>query len=345
MARHTVIPPSDPKYPAIRRRLFIAYAKTIAGYLAMGGLVFLALWAFDFSYQFKLGFGTLWFLFPVVMWWFSAKVALFITKSTPADPNNPQHKRLLDIVDKVYAQSGLKFKPPVYISDNPLPNAFATGPIHRRAVVAATKGLFECGMTDDEILAVFAHELAHVKNYDVAINSLLSVISMMFFMIVDTGVRALMGTITFFKRIFGMSPKPGFLTGVLEWVIMMVIFQLCSQLTKIVQMFVVRSRESAADATGSMMTGKPCDLANALLKLVAYVEKNRPKGRDAEMYRALRPMMTIDPIFDARAADPAPSGIWARLKAFWKRLQLTHPPVAERVAVLEEMNGGSCPRT
>lgn len=305
MARITVIPPDHPKYPAIKHAKTLAWIKTILGYSAMGGLIFLALWGFGFTYKFQLGFGMLWWLLPVVMWWFSAKVALLITKSVPADPSIPEHKRLIDIVDRVYAKSGLKFKPPVYISDNPLPNAFATGPIHRKAVVAATKGLFDCGMTDAEIEAVFAHELGHVKNYDVALNTFVSVLSMIFFSVVDGGVRILMGSIRWFKKTVGMNPeKNGFLTGVLEWIVTAVIFQIVSQFTKIVQAFVVRSRESGADASGAEMTGNPCDLATALLKLVAYVEKNRPKGRDAEMYRALRPIMTIDPIFDAVAEEP-----------------------------------------
>src|SRR5207237_7460791 len=152
---------------AIRKRLIETWLKTVLGYLAMGGLVLAAFKAFGSSYHFQFGFGLLWIFLPVVMWWFSAKIALAMTKSTPADQSNPVHKRLIDIVDRVYAKSGLKFKPPVYVSDNPLPNAFATGPIHRKAVVAATRGLFECGMTDEEIEAVFAHELGHVKNYDV----------------------------------------------------------------------------------------------------------------------------------------------------------------------------------
>lgn len=345
MARITVIPPDHPKYPAIKRAMILAWLKTILGYSAMGGLILLALWGFGFTYKFQLGFGMLWWLLPVVMWWFSAKVALMITKSVPADPSIPEHRRLIEIVDRVYAKSGLKFKPPVYISDNPLPNAFATGPIHRKAVVAATKGLFLCGMTDDEIEAVFAHELGHVKNYDVALNTFVSVLSMIFFSIVDGGVRLLMGGIKWFKKTVGMNPeKNGFITGILEWVIMFVIFQITGRLTRIVQLFVVRSRESGADASGSMMTGKPCDLAMALMKLVAYVEKNRPKGRDAEMYRAMRPIMTIDPIFDARQDDPKPANLWQWLKSVWKYLQLTHPPVSERVKMLEYMNGGSCPR-
>jgi heat shock protein HtpX len=213
MARITVIPPDHPKYPAIKRAMILAWIKTILGYSAMGGLILLALWGFGFTYKFQLGFGMLWWLLPVVMWWFSAKVALMITKSVPADPSIPEHRRLIEIVDRVYAKSGLKFKPPVYISDNPLPNAFATGPIHRKAVVAATKGLFLCGMTDDEIEAVFAHELGHVKNYDVALNTMTSVLSMIFFSIVDSGVRMLLGTLGWFKKVLGMNPNSkGFFT-------------------------------------------------------------------------------------------------------------------------------------
>ncbi|MCA9802767.1 MAG: M48 family metalloprotease [Cyanobacteria bacterium HKST-UBA02] len=340
---HRVIPPDDPKFPAIRKQVLINWLKTLTGYLGMGLLIFLALWAFDFTYRFQLGFGLVWFILPVVMWWFSAKVALMMTKSKPADPNNPQHARLIKIVDRVWAESGLKFKPPVYVSENPLPNAFATGPIHRKAVVAATEGLFLTGMNDDEIAAVFAHELGHVKNYDVGFNSFLSILSMIFFMITDAGVRMVMGSISIFKRILGMNPKNrGFFTGILEWVIMMVIFRITGMLTRIVQMFVVRSRESGADATGALILGKPCDLATALQKLVAYVEKNRPKGRDRELYRAIRPMMTIDPLFDSMVEDK-PANLWQRLVRFWKYLQLTHPPVPERVAMLERMNGGSCP--
>ncbi len=345
MARHTVIPPDHPRYPAIKRAMIIAWSKTIIGYAMMLGLVLLALWGFGFTYKIQLGVGLLWWLLPFVMWWFSAKVALIMTKSVPADPTNPEHKRLLDIVDRVYAKSGLKFKPPVYISDNPLPNAFATGPIHRKAVVAATKGLFLCGMTDDEIEAVFAHELGHVKNYDVAINTFVAVLSMIFFSIVDSGVRIVLGGLKWFKKTLGMNPeKKGFFTGILEWVIMYVIFQITGQVTKLVQAFVVRSRESGADASGAQMTGEPCDLATALMKLVSYVEKNRPKGRDLEMYRAMRPMMTIDPIFDAVQADPKPGNLWQWLVSVWKYLQLTHPPVPERVAMLEYMAGKSCPR-
>jgi len=346
-----VIGPDDPHFPAIRRRLVITWLKTLLGYLAMGGLIFAALHSFGSSFHFQAGFSLLWVLLPVVMWWFSAKIALAMNKATPADPSNPTHKRLIDIVHRVYLKSGLKHEPPVYVADNPLPNAFATGPIHRKAVVAATKGLFDCGMTDEEIEAVFAHELGHVKNYDVALNSMLAALSSVFFLIVDQGVRLLLGTINIFRSLAGAKPfvlgpsrRRGLIGTVLNWVVFYAVFWLTSQLTKIVQLFVVRSRESAADATGALITGRPCDLSTALQKLVAYVEKNRPKGRDASFFRALRPIMTIDPLYDAVKEDPKPTGIWQTLKRWWKLLQLTHPPVPERIAQLEKMNGGACPR-
>lgn len=339
-----IIPTDDPRYPAIRRRMIETWLMTLGGFAAMGGLIFLALWAFDFSYRFTFGFGLIWLLLPVVMWWFCAWIALKITKSVPADPTNPRHKRVIDCVDRVYAKSGMKFKPPLYASPNPLPNAFATGPIHRKAVVAFTEGLLECGMTDAEIEAVFAHELGHVNNYDVGINSMIAVLSSMFFLIVETGVRALLGGIDFFKRLLGLKTDATILPGILMNVIMYVVFSICGQFTKVIQFFVVRSRESGADATGAYFTGDPCSLSTALQKLVAYVTKNRPKARDAEMYRALRTIMIVDPLFDTITPEPKAVGLWERLKKFWRYLQLTHPPVADRVAQLERMNGGKCPR-
>lgn len=345
MSRHRVIP-HDEKSGILRRRIE-TWLKTLAGFLMMGGLIYAALWTatsvFHVPFEFKLGFWIAYPLLTVVGWWYSAQISLYIMKCTPADPNDPQGARLIAIVDRVFAKTGLKHKPPVYISDNPLPNAFATGPIHSRAVVAATKGLFDCGMTDEEIEAVFAHEMGHVYNYDVGINSLISILSSIFFLIVDSTVRAWIATLSWLKRLLGMREQTRVLPPIVANVLMYVIFWATQQLTKLVQMFVVRSRESGADATGAHFTNNPCALASGLLKLVDYVEKHRPKGRDAEAARVMRVCMTIDPIFDSRTADPAPKNLWQKIVAFWKYLQLTHPPVPERVYQLERMNGGPCP--
>lgn len=346
--RHRILAFDDPMLPNIRRRILETWLKTIAGYLAMGGLIWGALALFGYSYHFQIGWGLLWLFLPIVMWWYSAKIALYMTKSVPADPNNPEHKRLIDIIHRLIPKTGLKHEPPVYISDNPLPNAFATGPTHKRAVVAATRGLFLIGLTDDEMEAVFAHEIAgHVKNYDVGINSLLAVLSMFFFMIVDAGVNLLFSTFQFFKRMVGIKPdaKPGLVGTIVSYVLFYVVFWFCGQLTKVVQMFVVRSRESGADASAALATRNPCALVTALEKLVAYVEQHRPKGREKELWRAIRPMMTIDPLYDGLKPAEKPTSIWQWLRAMYQYVMLTHPPVKERVYQLERMNGGVCKRS
>jgi Zn-dependent protease with chaperone function len=206
--------------------------------------------------------------------------------------------------------------------------------------------LFEIGFTDEEIEAIFAHELSHVKHYDVGINSFVAVLSSIFFLATNSVVNAWMATIRIFRRTFNIQPrrnKPQFGIGsILSSVVAYAIFWATSQLTRIVQMFVVRSRESGADAGGALMTGRPCDLASALTKLGAWVESHRPHGQEREYFRAMRPIMTVDPLFDKNEADLAPATIWQHIKAFWQNLQLTHPPIPDRVAQLERMNGGKC---
>lgn len=343
--RYKIIPHDHPKYSAIKHRLLVTWLKTLFGYVLMGILPLLAFWAFGSSYEFKLGFGTLWLLLPVVLWWFSDKIALRMAQAIPADPGNPLHKRWIDIVDQAYAKSNMKHKPRIYISPMPVPNAFATGPIHRKAVVVATELLLqECDMSNEEIEGVAAHELGHVRNYDVAINSFLTVISSLFFLIVNDGINLVLGSLGWIKKSLGLRPERRFLPAILTNLIMFAIFWITGQVTRVIQLFVVRSRESCADATASMTTGNPCHLASALLKLVAYMEKRRPEGQDRERMRALRPCMLIDPLFDSTTTPPRKKGIWEAIKRFWRTLQLTHPPVPERVAELERMNGGQCPR-
>jgi len=335
--------PGDLTHKKTVRRLIETWLKTLLGVAIMAGITLIPFLVFHASVHVLFGWGILWILLPLVSWWFSAEISLKMAKAVPVDMSNPVHARLARLVGEVFDESGLKFRPPVYIAATMAPNAFATGPIHRKAVVAATQGLFQLGFTDDEIKAIFAHELSHVKHYDVGINSFVAVLSSIFFLATNSIVNAWIATIKIFRRAMNIQPrrtKSRF--AILGSIVGYAIFWACSQVTRVVQMFVVRSRESGADAGGALMTGRPCDLASALNKLAAWVESNRPKGQEREFFRAMRPMMTIDPLFDKTHADPAPTTFWQHLKAWWQNLQLTHPPVPERVAQLERMNGGKC---
>jgi len=339
MSRHTVIGPDDPQYKNVVWRLIVTWSKTLIGYALMGLLIWAAMFFFGARMHFQLGFSVLYLILPIVSWWFSADISLWLMKCRPADDNNPVERKLKEIVHNLWLKTGLKYEPPVYISDNPSPNAFATGPIHRKAVVAATRGLFDCGMTDEELEAIFAHELGHVKNYDVGINSLLAILSSIFMIVVEAGWRGITGL----QRLLGLDEKKNF-GGIAATIVSYLIFWLCSQLTRLIQLFVVRSRESAADATGALFTGNPCALATALQKLVKYVQDHPPAGRERELFRSVRSLMTIDPLFDSLTAEEEPTTLLGKLKQIWRYLQLTHPPVPERIEALEFMHGGSCPR-
>lgn len=345
----SIVKPTDPRYPAIRRRMQLTFAKTLLGYVMMGLLCAVTLWAFSFPFTGAtfleiVGWGGIfWFGLPIAAWWFCADLANWIQKAKPADLNNPDHALVQRCLDRAYADSDLSFKPPLYASPDDRPNAWATGPIHRKAKVGFTAGLLKIGLSEDEITGVFAHELGHVRNYDVALNSITSLFSMFFFLTINAGLMGILGGIGWARKLLGLD-QTGWFSNLLSNLLLFPVFWLTSQLTKVVQVFVVRSRESGADATGAYITGNPCALATALQKLAAYVSTHRPPPGSNQfgIDQVMRPMMIIDPLFDSNQVQPEPKGLWQRLVALWNYLQLTHPPVAERVAELERMNGGSC---
>lgn len=329
----------------VKGRILATWLLTIEGFAAIGVLIWWALWAGNFSYQFQIGFWLVYPLISVLAWWFSAKISIWQTKSLPADAGNPQHLRVIKILDGLFPKTGLRHRPPLFVSPNPVPNAFATGPYPGRAVIAVTEGLLsaELNLSDAEIEGVLAHELSHVANYDVAINSLIAVMSSIFFQIFDVVVQGWIAAIKWIKKPVGFAETrllPPFVGQLLSYAI----FWVAQQLVRLIQLFVVRSRESGADALGASFTGAPCALASGLQKLAAYSQDHRPTGREAAFLQVWRVVMTIDPLNDSTSvAETAPTTtFWQKLVKVSKDLQLTHPPVPSRVAELERMNGGPC---
>lgn len=243
-------------------------------------------------------------IYALFQYFLAAKMALAVNGAKEiTKKDNPQFYR---IVENLAITNGMPM-PKVYIIDDPAPNAFATGRDPEHAHVAATTGLLEI-MTKTEVEGVMAHELGHVKNYDIRV------------MMIVFGLVSAIGLIAdMFMRMMWFSggndedssPHPAFLIiGIAAAIISPFVAML-------VQMAVSRQREYLADATGAMTTRHPEGLASALEKLRDY---GRPMQRQNSS--------TAHLFF----ANPLKAGSIAKLFS-------THPPLDERIARLRGIEG------
>lgn len=207
--------------------------------------------------------------------------------------------RLYRIVENLSITTGTPM-PKVYIVNDPAPNAFATGRDPDHAVVAATTGLLDL-LDDSELEGVMAHEIGHVRNYDIRVSMIV------FGLVVAVGFIADM-----FLRMafFGGGRRGGGGGGnMIVLVFGLVAMIIAPLIAGVVQAAVSRQREYLADATAALTTRHPDALASALQKLEAY-------GRPMIKQSSTMAHMWIN--------DPIKPGIIDRLFA-------THPPIADRV--------------
>ncbi|MBN9606362.1 MAG: M48 family metallopeptidase [Actinomycetales bacterium] len=214
--------------------------------------------------------------------------------------------RLYRIVENLAITEGLPM-PKVYIIQDEAPNAFATGRDPEHAVVAATSGLLAM-MTDSELEGVMAHEMGHVKNYDIRVSLVV------FGLVVAIGLLA-----DIFLRMMwfggrGRNNNVGGPAALIFLVIGIVAAVLAPLVAAVVQAAVSRQREYLADATGALTTRHPEALASALTKLGQY-------GRPVKRTNTSMSHLWI--------ADPNKPGLVARLFS-------THPPIPDRVNRLLE---------
>jgi heat shock protein HtpX len=198
--------------------------------------------------------------------------------------------------------------PKVYIINDPAPNAFATGRDPQHASVAATSGLLDI-MTDSELEGVMAHEMGHVRNYDIRVSMIVFGLVVAVGMIADMLVR-----MSFFAGNRRDDNGGGNPVVMIFGIVAMLIAPLVATM---VQLAISRQREYLADATGALTTRHPEALASALLKLQEY-------GRPMQRQSSSMAHMWI--------ADPEKPNVAERLMS-------THPPIAERVKRLHEMGG------
>ncbi|GAA4371786.1 M48 family metalloprotease [Agromyces bauzanensis] len=213
------------------------------------------------------------------------------------------HPRLWRTVENLSITTGTPM-PKVYVISDPAPNAFATGRDPEHAVVAATTGLLDI-MDDAELEGVMAHELGHVRNYDIRLSMIVFGLVVAIGFISDMFLR-----MTFFGGRNNNQNPVMLIVGLVAMLIAPLVASL-------VQLAVSRQREYLADATGAMTTRHPDALAKALEKLEAY---GRPMRRQNSSMAHLW------------IADPLKPGVIDRLFA-------THPPIADRVKRLEQMGG------
>lgn len=337
-------------------RLVITWIETLLGTLVMGGLTAAAMIMIGFHWTTGAAILALWILLPIIGWYHSANIVKRLTGCIPADPQNPQHQRLISIVDKLFPKTGLTKKPPVYVSPLKIPNAFATGRTPKEALIAATEGLLQLDLTDDEIETVLAHELAHVATYDVAINSLLAALGSLFSLILAAGLPGMFSpqviSTTRAPLLDELSTKVKarkrrfFLPagGLLGFTMMMILFYLVSSFTKIVTLFVTRSRENAADALAVRWTGNPCALSMALQKIVVFAKDNPSDIRNGIITGGLIPLFLVNPFEEFHTSEKEKGDLLDAIWHWWGRLGENHPPIDERMKHLDRMSGGSCPR-
>ncbi|MBT1665144.1 M48 family metalloprotease [Curtobacterium flaccumfaciens] len=244
--------------------------------------------------------------YAVLQYFLAARQATAIAGGVEID--RVSEPRLWRTVENLAIATGMPM-PRVFVIPDPSPNAFATGRDPEHAVVAATTGLLEL-MDDQELQGVMAHELGHVRNYDIRVST------MVFGLVVAVGLIAdVLLRISIFSGLSGGRNRNSDNGGSANPVLLIagIVAVIVAPIAAAgVQAAVSRQREYLADATGAMTTRHPEGLARALEKLGAY-------GRPMQTQNSSMAHLWI--------ADPMRPGVMDRLFS-------THPPLPDRIARL-----------
>ena len=247
-------------------------------------------------------------------YWKADAVALAVSRAHPADP--AQYRRLYNLVEGLTIASGLPM-PRIYIVDDPAPNAFATGRNPRHAAIAVTTGLLE-KMNRVELEGVLAHELSHVKNYDILVSTIAVTLVGAVALLSDIAFRTMYwngGRVSREGDRENNNNNPLALFGLLFVLLAPVI-------AWAMQAAISRRRESLADASAVQMTRYPPGLVSALEKLLADTTVTHSASKATAHLWIEQPMSGV--------------GDRGRFGSF-NRLFDTHPPLEERIAALREL--------
>ena len=250
-------------------------------------------------------------------WWSlhgGDQAVLESANAAPLDPSDPKQRVLDNVVEEVAIAGGIP-KPAVYLIPDADPNAFATGSGPEKASIAVTRGLLE-KLDRDELQGVVAHELSHVRNYDVRLMTVVAALAGTILLLADWSRRGL-----WWGGRSRHSDRGGGGLGALFAIVWLVSLVLAPIIAQIVSLAVSRQREYLADASGAELTRNPLGLASALQKIDDAVEPT-PSIKQGIAHLCI--------------ADPRGRALNDREGAF-AGLFSTHPPIAKRIAALREM--------
>ena len=244
-------------------------------------------------------------------YFYSERIALSVSGARRADPTNPEHLRLIRLVENVSITAGLP-TPKVHIIDDPAPNAFATGRNHTHASVAFTTGILEV-LNDSELEGVVAHEISHIKSRDILVGTIV---------IIMVGFIALLSELFLRSGMGRDSRSQDGRVAAIMFLAVIVFAILAPLVAKLIQLAVSRRREYLADANAVLLTRYPEGLAGALATI---------SGRHAPLERSSE---ATSHLFIAN-----PFGAKGSVKNFVGNLFSTHPPMDKRIEALvgEEM--------
>lgn len=240
-------------------------------------------------------------IYAFIMYFAGSRLSLAV--SGAREIQKKDNPRLWRIVENLAITDGLPM-PRVFIINDPAPNAFATGRNPRNSVVCATSGLLEI-MNDDELQGVFAHELGHVKNYDIRVNMIAFALGAVVSIIADIIIR-----MTWFRSDDRENNNQAIM------ILAIVAAIIAPIVATLIQLAISRKREYLADATGALTTRYPEALASALEKIKKTGSTLRRQNTATAHFYFANPLRghSITNLFS------------------------THPPIDERIKRLRAMD-------
>lgn len=239
-------------------------------------------------------------VYAVIMYYAGSRTALAVNSAREIQKSD--NPRLWRIIENLAITNGLPM-PRVYIMDDPAPNAFATGRNPKTAAVCATSGLLAI-MDDQELQGVFAHELGHVKNYDIRVSMIAFALTAVISLLADIILR-----MTWLRGDDeGENNQVLMIAGIVAAI-------LAPLVAALIQLAVSRQREYLADATGVLTTRYPEGLISALSKLGQTSTATRRQNT-----------ATAHLFFASPLKSHSVSSLFS-----------THPPIADRIARLQSM--------